>query len=165
VAKYLQVNQIVLLLTDLKYPVMKLIKRSHLVELIGTDHFFHSVFHAHMHIYARLRLLKGKSISSDIPHDYLGKMGANLINFENVNLGALERQLTASEQAMIASWDPYEFNTSVHPLNKVKKGFELGRSIGRFSLASKPENISVKRNSENAMSGLPNEPNEVVRVA
>jgi len=143
VSKYLQINQIVLVLTDLKYPVMKLLKRSHLVDLIGRDHFFHSVFHAHMYIYARIRLYKGLSLSN-VPYDYIDEKGNNLINFEDVDVSALDKPLPDHERTMIRTWDPYEFHTSIHPLNQVKKGFELQHSLGRFSLAPKAEEISLK---------------------
>jgi len=139
---------------------MKLIKRSHLIDLIGRDHFFHSVFHAHMFIYARIRLYKGLSLSN-IPYDYIDEKGQNLINFEDVNVSALDKPLTDNERAIITAWDPYEFNTSVHPLNRVKKGFELQHPLGRISLAPKAEEITLKLSD--GKSG--NMPEETVQVA
>ncbi|ETO18301.1 sulfate transporter [Reticulomyxa filosa] len=79
VAKYLHQNRIILMMAGLKYPVMKVIKRSHLANLIGTEHFFFSDFHAHMRIYGRIRLCKGLPINSDVPFDYIDKKNHNLI--------------------------------------------------------------------------------------
>ncbi|ETO27873.1 sulfate transporter [Reticulomyxa filosa] len=144
IAKYLHQNQIVLILTGVKYPVMKIIKRSHLVGLIGVNHFFHSVFHAHMDIYARVRLCNQLGIDPLSPFDYIDKNGKNLINFSGLALSDLERPLTTKEKETIVQWDPYKFSISDHPLNKIKKGFEISQPIGRISLALKAETIALE---------------------
>ncbi|ETO16763.1 sulfate transporter [Reticulomyxa filosa] len=80
--KYLNTNSIVLLLTGVKYPVMKLLKRSHLSKLIGEDHVFADVHQAYTYIYARVRLMKGESIA-DMPNDYIDDKNVNHIKFRS----------------------------------------------------------------------------------
>jgi ABC-type transporter Mla MlaB component len=165
VEKYLAQGQIVLILTGVKYPVMKLIKRSNLVELIGVDHFFNSVFDAHVNIYARIRLAQGLEINIDSPYDYVDEKGANLIHFGDFTIGQLERPFTEKERAKIAAWNPYKFNAIDHPLNKIKKGFELNRSIGRFSFAPKAERIAVEITGAVETTSLFEVRDEAVQVA
>jgi len=164
VFKYLQQNQIVLLLTGVKYPVMKLIKRSTLVELIGADHFFDSTFDAHMDIYVRSRLAHGLEINADSPYDYIDDKGTNLIHFGDVTIGQLERPFNENEKAKLVLWNPYKLSHSDHPLNKIKKGFELSRPFARISLAPRPERIAVEVTSGTEKTDL-DLPNEAVQVA
>jgi len=142
VYKFLEQNRIKLYLINLRYPVMKLIKRSHVVDLIGVDHFFLSVFHAHMHIYGRIRL--AKNLDLEVPFDYLDENGANLLSFDGVSVDELEKPLNENDQARLAAWDPYKSNAGMHPL-RVKKGFELQHPLARITLAPKPEDISLEK--------------------
>jgi len=144
VYKYLNQNQVTLFLTDVKYPVIKLIKRSHLMGLIGAEHIFQNVFQAHMHILARLKLARGENLLADTLYDYTDEKGANRINFDGVNLAALERPLTDREKALILQWDPFDFEQKLHPLSREKKGFKLKARSLRVSLAPLSEKIPVR---------------------
>ncbi|ETO30696.1 sulfate transporter [Reticulomyxa filosa] len=80
--KHLDQNNVALILTDVKYPVMKLIKRSHLLKLIGIDRIFHNVFQAHMYILARLKFINGENLLEDKLYDYIDEKGFNRIQLK-----------------------------------------------------------------------------------
>ncbi|ETO10663.1 sulfate permease [Reticulomyxa filosa] len=147
--KHLRQNQIILLFAELKYPVIKLLKRSRFLQAIGLHHFFHNVFQAHMHIFIRLcfyRKLPFPTFSKTSPFhfDYIDPKGTNLIHFDKVDLSALDKSLTDDEQALVEKQDPFGFSTQTHPLSIEKKGFELRPRPFHVSLAPKSELIPLR---------------------
>ncbi|ETO31286.1 sulfate transporter [Reticulomyxa filosa] len=139
IVKYLRQNRIIFLLTDIKYPVMKLIKRSHLSSLLNYEHIFYNVFQAHMYIYFRSRVAKGEPLDDttiDCPTDYTDQNGVNLINLEKATFSDLEKSLTEKQQKVAQNWMENEVSADMHPLKKERKGFQLEKNI-RISLAAK----------------------------
>ncbi|ETO18940.1 sulfate permease, partial [Reticulomyxa filosa] len=140
VVKYFKQNRILFILTGIKYPVLKLIKRSHLKSLLDHQHIFYNVFQAHMYIYCRTLIANGAITDNNeesFPKDYVTEHGVNLIQFDNIDLDALEKPLNEAQKQSMKKWHGQEAMINVHPLEKVKKGFQLGRTIRKVQKKNK----------------------------
>jgi len=147
VYKMLNQSKIILMLVGVKYPVLKQLRRTSFIKNIGTYHFFHGVYEAHLYIWRRLCFIR--SIPVHKKDDFLLSKDAFLLNEEIVE--QLRQPMNNDELGKLRSMsmDDSAVDTEVQRGFAVHNRKKLSSLLHRVNTSSTTSNINVLNDKKN----------------